>query len=507
MNYSVDEISNEVERKIITGLVVSDTFCREAIPVLKPVYFKTNYAKKIFQWIVGYHKRYKKAPQKNISSIFQSESIKMKSAEAEIAKEFLQGISDQYAEERHFNKDYLVDQTLAFCKLRSLEMLRNTIDNCLIENSPDKGDEAVRKFTKVIKETSKWIDPFDEKEIAKTLDDDKADNLFRLPGALGEMVGWLKRGWLVSVVAPMKRGKSFMAWEFGYRTLTSKLKTAIFSFEMNETTYKKRVYKRMTAMADFEGEYLYPVFDCYHNQDGSCEKPERKNKTTLLKDDVLPKFSEELKYRPCDYCRHHREDRKFYRLAFWYGVQKQKESLNIEAISKKVKVFKKIYGSNLRIMCFPAFSGSFDMMINALDNLEYAENFVPDVLVIDYVDITAPELDNVRDDIGRKWQRAKNIAATRKILVINCDQSNRASIDQKNVKHTNTSENIMKTAAIDAEFTINQTEEEKERGVMRFAVLLHRHDESTEKGQTFVLQQLKLGQPFLDSEWVIKGDY
>jgi hypothetical protein len=31
--------------------------------------------------------------------------------------------------------------------------------------------------------------------------------------------------------------------------------------------------------------------------------------------------------------------------------------------------------------------------------------------------------------------------------------------------------------------------------------LVHRHDEAAEKGQVIVLQQLKLGQPFLDSEW------
>jgi len=293
---------------------------------------------------------------------------------------------------------------------------------------------------------------------------------------------------------------SFYAWEIAYHALIARLKVAVFSLEMNSTQFKKRIYKRMTAMAEYEGEYEYPVFDCAYNQDGSCLKEERKNRRALILDDgTLPEYSRNSKYKPCDYCRHH--EKKSYQLAWWWRTHKQKEDLSTEAIAKKVKIFKRLYGNNLRLMCHPPFSASFDDIISDLDNLEYTEGFIPDVILVDYFDITAKTSDDERSDANTKWQRGKHLAGVRRALVINCNQSNRDSIDKKNIGQKNTGEDIRKLAHVDALFVLNQLPSEKKSGRIRIDTLVHRHDEAAEKGQVIVLQQLKLGQPFLDSEW------
>jgi replicative DNA helicase len=503
MAYTRQEISDgDVERKIITGIIVDDHFCRDCVPIIKMKYFKADYTKQIAQWVFDYYKKYKKAPRKDILSIFQAESAKMKDAEALIIEKFLEDISSQYEEDQSFNKEYLFDQAVKFCDKRSLEILRDQIDGYVIQGKIDKAASEVRSFNKVAKETSRWVNPFDKDEIAKTLEDDQEDNLFKLPGALGEMIGYLKRAWLIAIMGPMKRGKSFYAWEFAYWALTWKLKVAVFSLEMNETQYKKRIYKRMTAMAEHEGDYPYPIFDCYFNQIGECTKSERKNRIKLYgEDEDPPEYSKDMRYRACDHCRNHQGLRKDYRPAFWWSTQIQKEGLSTEAIAKKVKMFKRLYGENLRLKCYPAFSASFDDILADLDNLEYTEEFIPDVVLVDYFDITSTEYSDERAEANRKWQRGKNLAAVKQVLVINCNQSNRDSIDKVNLSQKHTAEDIRKLAHIDALFVLNQTVQEKEKGVMRMETLIHRHDEAAEKGQVFVLQQLALGQPFLDSEW------
>ena len=504
MEFTRHEIlQGDIEKRIITGLIVDNKFCRDAVPILRSKYFQIDYARKVFQWVENYYKSYKKAPGKDIQSIFHSEEKTLKETEAGIIEEFLKELSIKYEKNENINSEYLLDQTYKYSESRSYEILKEQIEGGLLQGKLDRVADAIRGFNKVAKETSRWVNPFEKNEVDKTLDDDASDNLFKLPGALGELIGTLKREWLIAVMGPMKRGKSFYAWEIAYHALIARLNVAIFSLEMNSTQFKKRIYKRMTAMAEYGGEYDYPVFDCQHNQDGSCLKEQRQNRRTLLTDDGLfPEYNPNSKYKPCDWCR--KNDKKSFALAWWWKTHKQKQDLSTEAISKKVKIFKRLYGDNLRLMCHPPFSASFDDLISDLDNLEYTEGFIPDVILIDYFDITAKTSDDERSDANIKWQRGKNLAGVRKALVINCNQSNRDSIDKKNIGQKNTGEDIRKLAHVDALFVLNQLPSEKKEGRVRIDTLVHRHDESSEKGQVIVLQQLKLGQPFIDSEWESK---
>jgi hypothetical protein len=504
MTFTRHEIlQGDIEKRIITGLIVDNKFCRDAIPILRLKYFQIDYARRVVQWIDEYYKKYKKAPGKDIQAIFQAEEKTMKAAEAGIVEEFLKELSTQYEQKEVFNSEYLLDQTYKYAEARSYEILKEQIEGGLLQGKLDKVSDAIRGFNKVAKETSRWVNPFDKKEVDKTLDDDSSDNLFKLPGALGDLIGTLKREWLIAVMGPMKRGKSFYAWEIAYHGLIARLKVVVFSLEMNSTQFKKRIYKRMTAMAEYGGEYDYPVFDCLHNQDGACLSEKRQNRRTLISEDgTLPEYTPNSKYKPCDWCR--RNKSPDYALSWWWKTQKQKQDLSTEAIAKKVKTFKQLYGNNLRLMCHPPFSATFDDLISDLDNLEYTENFIPDIILIDYFDITAKTNDDERADANIKWQRGKNLAGVRRALVINCNQSNRDSIDRKNIGQKNTGEDIRKLAHVDALFVLNQLPSEKKEGRIRIDTLVHRHDEASEKGQVIVLQQLKLGQPFLDSEWESK---
>lgn len=502
MAYSRDVISNEIEKKILEGMIVNTSYLRDVVKMIRPVYFQIDYVKKVSQWVLNYYQTYKKSPGEDLELIFRTESIKLKEAEAEIVSDMLQDISDQ--SDQSFNKDYLLDETIQFCKQRSLSILISGVQSYILQGKIDKAEALVRDFHKVAKSTSEWINPFDKEEVQKTLEEDDANKLFKLPGVLGEMMGYFHREWLVAVMAPMKRGKSFMSFEIAYYALTNKLKVVWYSLEMNQTTIKKRIYKRLTAMAEQGGEYAYPVFDCMSNQNDSCKKVERVNKIgLLLPSGGKPKFSSEMKYRPCDYCRYYEKEYDNYFPQTWWGIQIQENDLDTDSILKKTQGFKKMYGNNLRIRAYPAFSASFDDVIADLDDLEHTQGFVPDVILIDYFDIMKKEGGgDDRSEANEKWQRGKNLAGVRKALVINANQSNRDSIEKTNISQTNTGEDIRKLAHVDVMFVLNQSDAEKKEGRMRVQTLIHRHEESTEKGQVLVLQQLRLGQPFLDSEWV-----
>lgn len=912
MAYVRDVISNEIEKRILEGMIINTSFLRDVSKMIKPPYFQVDYFQRVSKWILDYYKTYRRAPGQDLELIFRAESVKLKEAEVEIIAAMLSELSDK--QDDSFNKDSLFDHTIMFCKQASLSILVSNIQGHILQGKIDKAEELVRDFHKVARDTSEWVNPFDDAEVDATFVDDEEDQLFKLPGALGELIGYLRRGWLISFMGPTKRGKcitgdcqvflangtkmcirdlvksgrkervvalneetqrfesvmidelfdngvkdcfrvgtrtgrqacttgnheyltplgwkflkdikpgdfiavpkrlsffgdydmkdclvrflayilaeggctasqptftnadlstnldferccdelgvgyrtkgishylltarpllkkyhllgdsaktkqipdeimgasrktistflkvfftcdgsifreknalnieltlanenlinhishlllrfgvvhiktnnpatfegrkfpawrisiksqeyvdlflrdigfesykqtdgfavdckrsfldkfpsqiakrfyeelkkecgcrphfgvypkgegfyskmgkgrakaisyhinkkkpisresfdvlrdtktfdkymnsdilwdevlaidhigmmdtydisvpghhnfvaddcilhnSFYAWETVFQGLTWRLKVAIFSLEMSKTDNKKRIYKRLTAMAEQGGEYAYPVFDCALNQDDSCQKIERMNKTgLLLANGAKPKYSPDMKYRPCDYCRHHKEDYDCYFPETWWATQKQDQDMSPGVIKKKTRGFKKIYGDNLRLIAPPSFSVGFDFIDTELDRLEDTEGFVPDIILVDSFDITEQEVADELQDENRKWMKGKRLAGVRHALVINCNQGNREADDKINIKRKHTGGTIKKLANVDVEYTLNQTDEEKKAGVMRVEVLVNRHDESTEKGQVFVLQQLKLGQPNLDSEWV-----
>jgi hypothetical protein len=484
-------------------MIVSSDYLRDTHLMIDPKHFKVDYIRKISQWILEYYKKYKAAPGKDFESIFYAKTAKLKAAELEIMESFLQSLSDQYISDNQdsypFNKELRFDETVTFCRDRSLEILQKTIEGYRLEGNFTKAEETLFNYGKVAQNVSQWINPLDESEIDKTFDEDEENKLFKLPGPLGDLIGWLQRGWFVSIMGSAKKGKSFYEWEIGFHALCAGLKVAIFSFEMNKTVYKKRVYKKMTAMAENGGEYAFPVFDCKRNQKGTCTKTERENKITLLNSaDELPTYTKDMDYKPCTACR--KLKTKDYQPTSWWQTQYQKENLSPEAIKKKVKTFKKLFGDNLRLRCFPAFTAGLDEAIAELENLR-RQGFDADVVLFDYLDITAAEVANELEDENRKWKRSKGLAGLLHLLFVNCNQGNRGSEESKNMKQKHTGGNIKKLQHVDMDITLNQTEQEKKRGMIRFEILVHRHDEGIEKGQVIVLQQLKLGQPFLDSEW------
>jgi replicative DNA helicase len=138
-----------------------------------------------------------------------------------------------------------------------------------------------------------------------------------------------------------------------------------------------------------------------------------------------------------------------------------------------------------------------------LDRLEDYEGFVPDVIIVDYFDILAPEDEREigRDRIDSVWKKGKQIADIRNILLVTASQANRLSIEKKNVKQVHASEDLRKLAHVDCMFSINQMPAEKKRGIMRIGIMAHRHKDFNELESTIILQNLEVGQPLLDSEY------
>jgi len=288
------------------------------------------------------------------------------------------------------------------------------------------------------------------------------------------------------------------------QAISSRLKVIIFSFEMNKEQTLDRYYAQLSGMKlNTEEPVTYPVFDCEYNQTGECNSKKRENKVNNLlyglADDEFPRFDDFPKYQECTVCRGTRD----FKVAVWHKKQDKIKKLTYTNLSKKIKGYATMFGSeNLRIVNYPSFSAGAKDMENVL-KLLIADDFVPDVIINDYIDIQQKEpSSSEREGIYKLWQNAKRLTAEYNCVHITADQANSQARNQESLKQNNFSDDKRKDGILDFRIGLNQTDKEKQRGIMRINVLYRRMGKAVTSREVMVLQCLELGQTYLDSEWI-----
>lgn len=490
------EIKIDIEKGILTGMIVSDNFNKEIIPILKWDYFENKHIKKVGKWVYSYWEKYQKAPFDNIKDVFNQKAQTLKEEEAEIIESILDNIFKTYNTQQ-INTEHFVDQAMDYFKMRELRIVSNNINVLLDEGKVNEAEKQVIEVNKIARITSKWIDPFEKKEIEKTFVE--SDGFFSFPGKLGEFIGNIERGWFVGITGSYKRGKTWFLQEIGVLSLLKHLKVAFFSLEMTGATMKKRLYKRLTSLSFEEGSFIYPCFDCLLNQYGTCKKSERINNIQLREEgEDKPEFDETSIYRPCVWCK--RNSPEEYQMETWFEII-QKDFLDVYKINSDITAFQKYYGNNLRLMAYPKYTANSTDILRDLSILEQVDGFVPDVVVVDYADILKPEDSggSKLDKIEETWVCLSRIGGEKHVMVATATQVVKGAI-KKSKLEVDDSAYPVKLGQVDLMLSLNQTKLEKKSGILRVGTMMHRHKDYNEDTNCTVLQKLSHGQVILDSE-------
>jgi len=484
-----------MELKILKGLIMSDQVCRELIPLIRKDYFEVENVRKVFRWVSDFYSEYKRAPKGHIIDIYNDKKINLSSTESELVGDFLDKV---IASDEELNIDYLVDSSREYLKRRSLEVLQSTVRRLTELGKLDAAEDEIRHYRQVVKHTSEWVNPFDE-DYQKTVLETSDHYLFQMPGELGRLMKF-KRDWLVGITAPFKRGKSHFLLEIGVEALFSRLKVVVFTLEMPDRQVSERLYRRLTALGNEKRVYVYPVWDCEKNQYGTCTRKERCNRIPLMREgETLPEYRPDMEYRPCTYCKEKGLDD--YVQSTWFASY-EREKLNLKILTKYSRGFKMMYGDNIRIISHPPFYANSEVIRRDLEVLEYSEDFVPDVLIVDYADIMGPEdkgLTGIEKE-DKTWIALEALSRELHCLVVTATQGTRDSLDARDIKQRHTSRWVGKLGHVDVMYVLNQTEDEKKLSIMRVGVMLHRHMQFSESDQVRVLYQFELGQTVLDSD-------
>ncbi|MHA1592414.1 MAG: DnaB-like helicase C-terminal domain-containing protein [Candidatus Heimdallarchaeaceae archaeon] len=134
-------------------------------------------------------------------------------------------------------------------------------------------------------------------------------------------------------------------------------------------------------------------------------------------------------------------------------------------------------GGELIIRKYPMGTCTMNEIDRYLDYLETYENFVPDILINDYVETMKMPLGETaahRDRINQAYIEHKRIADERNILVFTVSQAVRASLGKFRLKQADFAEDIRKVGNVDLALGISQTEIQAEEQKMTIFVLAGR---------------------------------
>jgi len=498
--WDVEDIDLLVEKQIITGMIVSDSFMRKVRKIFNIEFLQSEYCKIVSRWCVDYFDEFNKTPGKFIQDIFMVRSLQLESSLMETVSIFLTNLSNSFVENedlgRQYESDYLLKKAENYLQLRAVTLKLEKATSLLHQNKIDQILTELATISDVKLNTSSSIEPLVDDDLFIKALTNKQEVLFKLDGALGDFIGPLYRKYFFAIAGPAKRGKSYFMNEIIIQAVMKGLNVAYFSMgDMFDEEITLRVTQRITTRPLDAGVYRFPVKDCTYNQANLCTKPERTNLIKLLNEKgEKPVFGEHnKKYKVCSAC----TDRM--KPTYWF-VEKKLPALDIFNGIQTRKKFLRQYKGRYKAECWGRGQATISDVIAKLDTWELFDNFIADIVITDYADVMASD-DYQREErhkLNSIWMAHDALAKNRDVLLITGTHTIKSTLT-KDIEQSDITEDSRKMHHVNTCVALNQTDEEERDGIMRVGYLFARGERRTRNKACVLLQQLSVGQFCLDS--------
>lgn len=511
-----------IERRIVTGLVVSTDYAGKVAAFWRDEFIESPELRTIARWCLDYHTKYGRAPEKDVEGLFVDavRADRIGRGEAELVEEVLTRISAEYDRAEAFNSGYLYDQTVEYVRERELLAHSEAVADLVDRGQTREAAELASSFVPLSVAASRGLDVGTEAGYARVeaAFAEGAKPLVAYPGALGQMLNsHLVRGGFVAFLAPEKRGKTWLMMDVAFRALRHKANVAFFQAgDLTEDQMLRRVAIHLARRSDDERycrAYWRSVGDCVYNQFDQCSRPDRNCDHGAYESAQLDEFGADPEsfqnfralaaaaeaapdYAPCD-----SSTCPVRRPAVWLKHVRERPPLVGASAARSVREFFERYRRRFRLATYSSDTLSVQEIESCCDEWERQDEFVPDVIVIDYADLMTAPVSEFRHRQDAIWRGLRGISQRRHALVCTATQADADSYRTRLLKLTNFSEDKRKYAHVTAMWGLNQdpSGREKDLGIMRINELVVREGAYSATNEVTVLQDLRAGRPFLES--------
>lgn len=498
------------EKQFLTAAIVSDEFVKQAAAFYDPDLVETGFVRTVAEWCFRYATKYGKAPGLHIKDIFDARAGKMEPSERDLVAQLLSGLSEEHERAGVMNVQYLLDQSEALFRERSLQHLTRTINGLAADGDVSGAEAALSEYKRVGRPQTLGANPFRDPEAIQRAFERVERPLLTVPGRLGRLINAsLNRDQFVAFLGPEKRGKTWWLNELALRAMQARCNVALF--QIGDMSYEQVIVRLAIRLCHksnkewYTGDQPVPVLDCRLNQEGGCRKCPHKNKPLMEKWTAAGAWDawesgDFSNHVPCTVCK----DRPFFRGAVWWEIINIPKPLGWrEAWRAGNRLLSRTRGRDFRLSVHPSDSLSVTGLKMILDNWETFEGFVPDVIAIDYADNLDAEAEDARKEPrhqeNRKWKLLRGLSQERHCLVLTATQAAARSYKKQSVEMDDFSEDKRKLAHVTAMFGLNQTPAEKRAGLMRIGPVVLREDEFFTDDEATVAQSLRTGRPLVFS--------
>lgn len=417
-----ENFSISLQENLVTLLCFSDEYVGLIVNNISVEHFDNTYYRRIVEVAVDYYKRFNETPKNHIADLLEPEL----NSKGEIYEKILRNIYENY---ETINVQYIVDSLEKFIKAQELKKaLKKSVELLQV----GKVDEAEEVLESSRRRRISVFDPgvlfgFDDKTY-QSIDSLEEDLIYTGIKTLDELEHVPTKRELYTLMAPPGRGKSWMLVHVGKHALLQRKKVLHISLEMDE----RRVI----------GRYFQSLF-------GITSKSEDfNNRIPIFETDRFGSMTN-ISFKEIG------------------EVKSLREANIFDYLKDQMKTLIK---PQLMIKQFPTGTLSVSALKAYLDNLEGYYNFIPDIILLDYLDLMEIDTEKLRIDLGRTAVDLRGLAIERNTAMVTVAQTNRTGEDKILLTRKHLGEDYSKVKTTDVLVTYNQNNYEKELGLARLYV-------------------------------------
>lgn len=362
--------------------------------------------------------------------------------------------------------DVEVNSKYAMSKLHQFTRQQQLKSKLMEAASVLQGEGTVEQveeiFREALKDTINIFDPgvfLSDKARSFNFLDFSYDNFpTGIPEFDRKSAGPIRKGLHLFIALP-KRGKSWWLIHLGKMGILHRLKIVHITLELSEERVAQRYFQALFAIAKREAEEIWQASFEKDRKGRLIEIDSQQVTPTLTLDD--PQIRKKL------------------------GVKVDKWGVKFDKVLIKE---------------FPTGKLTVNQIEAYLDSLEVSHGFIPDLLLIDYIDMMRVDSRNYRHDLGRIYREVRGIGVERNIGIATCSQSHRQGMNVRLITEGNVSEDFSKIGTVDTVITFSQTKHERDIGLARLHVANSRIDD--DNYTVLLTQNYKIGQFVIDSAFL-----
>jgi len=457
-----EQRNGTVERKVLIGMIVDQTVLGRVVPKWeKGGLFSSRWGNVIGNWCVKYYLKYRKAPGRAIEGIFDTwaSADTRDKATVELIERFLTSLSEEYSASgrKRINPDFLIDLAGELFNKVKMASLMEELQGELDGGDVKKALEKLTKYRHVEMGTGAGVNVLQQVEVMKAAFDQKGETLVEYPDALGVFFAdAFERDAFVAFMGKEKVGKTWWLLDVAWRAMCQGRKVAFFEVgDMSQNQVMRRFMVRGSKHPLKKGTYQHPI---------RLDPDDPPTVTHVDRD-----YPDDLDY------------------------SKAKKAMQ--------KIASKLGDATLLKLSTHPNSSINVHGIESIIQTWRQDGWVPDVVVIDYADIIAPinGTAETRDQVNATWKALRALSQELHCLVVTATQTDAASYRTTTVDRSNFSEDKRKLAHVTGMVGINQTADEKAKGLTRLNWVVLRESEFNEEKCVHAAGCLAIGNPCLFS--------